>query len=53
MRITSTFATALVACLFCTSSFADTTIIEDGCVKYIKTGKIYNVRVNIVDGQDL
>ena len=43
----------LAATLFSGSSFADTTIIEDGCVKYIETGKVYNVRVNIVDGKDL
>ena len=32
---------------------ADTTIINDGCVKYLATGKVYNVEVRIVDGEDL
>ncbi|MCW0221113.1 MAG: hypothetical protein OJI67_22480 [Prosthecobacter sp.] len=44
---------ALLTAMFCTSVLADTTVIEDGCVKYIETGKVYNVRVNIVDGKDL
>ncbi len=44
---------ALLTAAFCGSCFADTTIIEDGCVKYIDTGKVYNVRVTIIDGQDL
>lgn len=44
---------ALLTALFYSSSFAATTTIEDGCVKYIETGKVYNVRVNIVDGKDL
>ena len=44
---------ALVLVLWCGTSFADTTVIEDGCVKYLETGKVYNVRISIVDGQDL
>lgn len=32
---------------------ADTRIVKDGCVKYLATGKIYNVEVQIVDGGDL
>jgi len=34
-------------------SNADTTIINDGCVKYLATGKVYEVKVQIVDGEDL
>ena len=34
-------------------SFAETTIIEDGCVKYLNTGKAYEVSYKIVDGKDL
>lgn len=35
------------------ASRADTTIISDGCVKYLATGKVYNVKVRIIDGEDL
>jgi hypothetical protein len=34
-------------------SNADTTIINDGCVKYLATGKVYEVKVQNVDGKDL
>ncbi len=44
---------ALLLTAICTSASASTTVIENGCVKYLETGKVYNVRVNIVDGQDL
>ena len=47
----ATFA-LLLAC-YCGAAAADTTAIENGCVKYLETGKVYNVRVSIVDGQDL
>lgn len=43
----------LLVALLSGSSFADTTIIENGCVKYIETGEVYNVRISIVDGKDL
>lgn len=32
---------------------AETTTIHDGCVKYLATGKVYEVTVHIVDGDDL
>ena len=44
---------ALLLALCCGTASADTTVIENGCVKYMETGKVYNVRVSIVDGQDL
>ena len=44
---------ALLIALSCGSSRADTTVIEEGCVKYKETGKVYNVRINVVDGKDL
>lgn len=44
---------AALLALACRSACADTTIIEDGCVKYLETGKVYNVTVSIVDGEDL
>jgi hypothetical protein len=34
-------------------SNAETTIINDGCVKYLSTGKVYEVEVQIIDGKDL
>ena len=42
----------LLSCL-CTLANAGTTTINDGCVKYLSTGKVYEVRLQIVDGQDL
>jgi hypothetical protein len=44
-----------------TAALADTKIVENGCVKYLETGKVYNVRFSIfgllmdtgVDGNDL
>ncbi len=44
---------ALVGLLTCWSAVAGSTIIEDSCVKYMETGKVYNVRFSIVDGADL
>lgn len=32
---------------------AETTSINDGCVKYLATGKVYEVEVRIIDGGDL
>ena len=46
------FFALLLAC-FCGTAFADTTLIENGCVRYIETGKVYNVPLSIVDGKDL
>jgi hypothetical protein len=43
----------LLSSLFPNLSNADTTTIEDGCVKYLATGKVYKVTVQIVDGEDL
>ena len=43
----------LLSSLFPSLSNADTTTIEDGCVKYLATGKVYEVKVQIVDGEDL
>ena len=37
----------------CGSASADVRLIEDGCLKYLETGKRYEVRINIVDGSDL
>jgi hypothetical protein len=34
-------------------SLAETTTIEDGCVKYQATNKVYEVEIKIVDGGDL
>lgn len=44
---------ALLLAFCCGAASADTTVLDDGCVKYMETGKVYNVRVSIVDGQDL
>ncbi|UJW81181.1 hypothetical protein [Hydrogenophaga sp. SL48] len=43
----------LLLAFCCGVASADTTVIEDGCVKYLETSKVYNVRVNILDGEDL
>lgn len=32
---------------------AGTKVIQDGCLKYVATGKVYDVRIDIVDGTDL
>ena len=37
----------------CSSSNADTLIVNDGCVEYLETGKTYDVEIKIVDGEDL
>jgi ribosomal protein S8E len=37
----------------CSTANADTRIVKDGCVKYLETGKTYEVEVQIVDGEDL
>ena len=34
-------------------SIAETTTIDDGCVKYLATGRVYEVQVHIIDGGDL
>lgn len=34
-------------------SNAATTTLNDGCVKYLATGKVYELKVHIVDGGDL
>jgi hypothetical protein len=44
---------ALFTAVFCNWALADTTVVRDGCVRYRDTGRVYEVRVNIVDGQDL
>jgi hypothetical protein len=40
-------------CLSADVSNAGTTIIEDGCVKYLSAGKVYNLKVQIGDGEDI
>jgi len=42
----------LLSCFF-EFAIADTTTIKDGCVKYLATGKVYEVELRIVDGGDL
>ena len=34
-------------------AWADTMVIENGCLKYLETGKKYEVEIKIVDGGDL
>ena len=50
MRIFTLF---LLSIWFSSAVNADTRIVNDGCVKYLATGKSYNVEVRIVDGEDL
>lgn len=47
------FLCALLLTCWTGATSADTQVIERGCVKYLETGKVYNVRVTIVDGKDL
>jgi hypothetical protein len=49
MKLLATWA--LVA--MCGGAYADTRVIEDGCLKYLETGKRYEIRVSIVDGSEL
>lgn len=43
----------LVFSLLPALSNAATTVVNDGCVKYLATGKVYELKVHIVDGGDL
>jgi hypothetical protein len=47
-----TIIACLLSCL-CTLAHADTTTVNDGCIRYLATGKVYEVELQIVDGQDL
>lgn len=46
------FSAALLLSVI-TAAGADTTTIENGCVKYMETGKSFNIQLNIIDGKDL
>lgn len=43
----------LAISLLPSKAFADTRIIADGCLKYLASGKVYQVPIRIVDGEDL
>ena len=44
---------ATLITLYCPLLFADTKTINDGCLKYLATGKVYRTKIQIVDGGDL